>query len=1032
MQQLSISVLGSFRASLNHKSVTDFSTNKVRALLVYLALEPVKSHARNVIADFFWPDQTERAARNNLRQALHLLNNAVPSIDKKHPFLKRSRQSIQFNAESEYWVDALAFNTLIQQSQKHTHENIASCISCIHRLEEAVSLYQGHFLDQFMVSGSSAFELWQLSQREWYQQQALNCLYTLTTHFQTANLETAQQYGQRILEIDPLDEQGQQLMLSVLAQRGQRGAALTQYERYRLLLGDTLGISPSDEMETLYNEIRQNRTDRPTIKIATQQPILNKQTVQPSAAVKNFVGRRVELEELADLLLNPSCRLLTVTGPHGVGKSVLTRTVMRQQWTKFKAGCCLLNVDDVTTLDAFYHLLGQALGLGSGADKTAVSHHLNKKQLLLLLDGFNFEFKQADELLFLLRAAPQLKIMLTSYSHLELSGEWVYDVGCLDVADAHGDGVTLFIQCAQQADARFEATAVNRPIIQQICRQLQGNPLLIELAASWLRTVSCKMLLQELEANHYLLSGLGDGETAVYQNLRAKYEEIWHSLSSEKQTDLKNLSVFRGGFSRTFAQEITAPTPLNGQVVSLSTIANLRNCSLLMRCNKDDRYEMPELLRQFVAKKLDEDVDLHNQIWEQHGQTFASFLATQTARLRNHEQFDAIITIQQEFPNIKQAWRWAIHTGNEQFITQSVNAIYRFCDITEQFQTGLNLLQTVRQKMPSQISTLAGNLLTGIGLLTYRLGDVEIATSLLAEGSALLSSKATEPQQILPLAYQAMACHAMGDLDEAHTLIQQSLALSSTYGDAFSASEALLVAGIIAYKQGKMSQAQQILEQSVKIKQVIGDLWGAAHCYMTLGEVALTTGERQIAAQQFRQSLNIWRTFNNQQRSFNMMLKLGNVHRAQEQWDQAVSWYLQGVELANERQDSVMLLSVQSKLASMYRHQEAYDQAIKTYHAALELAVQQQNLQETKTILYEFGMLLTELQQQGRRFVLPELTAVSNPTFSNLLNQFNSILRSPGDKKRQVITLTHHLKTFIAIGAIDELHQANPTLRADN
>jgi len=944
MQQLSLSIFGSFRVLLNEKLVTTFNANKVRALLVYLILEPEKTHSRNVIAEFFWPEKTEKAARNSLRQAIHQLNRAIPSIDEELPFLNRSRQTIQFNSDSAYQVDALIFTNLLNQN--HTHQNGTICPACLARLEEAIALYQGDFLEDFTVSGSGAFELWQLGQQEWYRQQALSSLYTLTTHYQAYNLEIAQQYGQHFIELDPLNERGQQMMLSILAKRGQRGVALAQYEQYRIALADNLGIVPSAETDALLDTIRHNQLAAPPPKT---------QTYHLPAPIRHFIGRKKECEEVADLLQNPSCRLLTLTGAHGMGKSALARAVARQQEGKFENGSCLLDGSTLTSPDTFYQQVGQTLDLNY-ADKKRICEHLGNQQLLLILDGLDPLLAQIDKLLSLLRAAPRLKIMVTARQRLGLAGEWVYTVKSLRKDEA----ATIFTHYAQRI-SRFSIPAAPPQTIRKICQHLQGNPLLIESATTWLRTISAPTLLEELENNLYLLSDSWETE----------YEQLWVRLSAQEQDALQKLSIFRGGFSRQFSQRIAN--------ISLSTIAGFVRRSLLTSHPQHEWYEMPELLRQFAAKKMERNGRLHTQIWAQHNHIYADFLQSHATSLYNHQQMEALTAIQQEFTNIKQAWRWAIHIGDADFIAQNTTIITRFCDMSEQFAEGVQLLEAARDKLPAQSPISIGTLLTCMGLLAYRSADLETAYQLVNEGVTLLAT-APEPQRILPLAYQARIYQSIGDLNEANTSVQESLALSSVHGDAFSASEALLTAGLLAYKLGKIGQAEQIVEQSITIKRVIGDLWGMAYCYDNLGDVASARNEKKTAVSEFSNALNIYRTFNNQHRCFNLLMKAG-------QHEQSATWYIQSITLASELQDPSMLLTAHHRLAHLHRQQQAHESALASYLTALKLAEQQQSRQEAQQILYEVKALSAELRQQGHEVVLPELTAVNSLALTHVYKE---------------------------------------------
>ncbi len=166
MSHLTISLLGALKVTLDDVPVTDFSTDKARALLAYLAVEADRPHRRETLAGLLWPDQPQRKANQNLRQALLYLRQSLGDCEDE-PRLLVSRETIQFNLHCDYWLDVAAFTALSQACQAHRHTRLTSCVLCLRRMEQMAELYQGEFLSQFFVSDSSAFEEWALLKREW-------------------------------------------------------------------------------------------------------------------------------------------------------------------------------------------------------------------------------------------------------------------------------------------------------------------------------------------------------------------------------------------------------------------------------------------------------------------------------------------------------------------------------------------------------------------------------------------------------------------------------------------------------------------------------------------------------------------------------------------------------------------------------------------------------------------------------------------------------------------------------------------------
>jgi DNA-binding SARP family transcriptional activator len=256
MAHLSISLLGTLRVTLDGEPVTDFATDKARALLAYLAVESDRPHRRDALAGLLWPDQPQKRARQSLRQALSDLRKAIGDQDDA-PFLLISREDLQFNAECDHWLDVAELTDLVKDCQTHHHRRRETCLPCIRRMERIVELYEGPFLQQFFLSDSDAFEEWAVLKREWLQREVTEALSILTDYCKRrGDHKQAQQYARRHVGLEPWREEAHRQLMQLLALDGQRSAALAQYETCRRLLADELSVEPTPETEALYEEIR--------------------------------------------------------------------------------------------------------------------------------------------------------------------------------------------------------------------------------------------------------------------------------------------------------------------------------------------------------------------------------------------------------------------------------------------------------------------------------------------------------------------------------------------------------------------------------------------------------------------------------------------------------------------------------------------------------------------------------------------------------------------------------------------------------
>jgi len=342
MAGLSLSFLGPFQATLAGQPVAGFASQRVRALLAYLAVEVDRPHPRETLVGLLWPDWPDRSAFANLRQALANLRACIGDRDADPPHLFISRETIQFNRESDHDLDVAAFSALIKGGRGDP--------PAVERWQQAVGLYRGAFLEGFSLGDSPAFEGWLTLQREQLARQMLEVLGRLAGYHEgRGEYEQAEGYAQRQVALDPTQEEGQRQLMRALALAGQRSAALAQYQSCRRVLAEELGEEPAGETVALYESIRQGglagasptavgatpSSAGPTIVAAhplvAQAAALEVEQV-PEAPRPLFVAREEELGQLdrwLGLALSGQGRVGFVVGEPGSGKTALAREFAR-------------------------------------------------------------------------------------------------------------------------------------------------------------------------------------------------------------------------------------------------------------------------------------------------------------------------------------------------------------------------------------------------------------------------------------------------------------------------------------------------------------------------------------------------------------------------------------------------------------------------------------------------------------------------------------------------------------------------------
>ncbi|MEZ4734462.1 MAG: BTAD domain-containing putative transcriptional regulator [Caldilineaceae bacterium] len=529
MGQLRLTCFGTFQVTLNDAPLTAFQTDKVRALLVYLAVEQ-QAHQRSALAQLLWPGYTAESANTSLRQTLRRLRQLLGDDEDAPgaiPWLLITRQTVQFNPAAPRSVDVLTFTELLAACATHVHSHLATCQPCLARLRQAVDLYQGDFLSGFTVADSDAFEEWRRITQEQFHLQTLDALTHLAAAAENAgDDEAALQAVQRQLALEPWLEAAHRCVMRVLARRGQRAAAIAQYNRCCQVLAEEFGGEPDGETVALVEEIERGAFDKTTRRQddkvtgwqgdkvtsrsearpegarhgARSVTLSPPHPVTPSSSLPVFlsplIGRARALVEISNQLRLPGVRLLTLVGPGGMGKTRLAVAVGHEHLTTFADGVFFVPLAAISTPGAVAPAIATALGLPlqSGDPRAAVLHALRQKQLLLILD--NFEHLLDEETVIelvveILAAAPGVQMLVTSRERLNLRDEQLYPVQALALA-AHDNlteataaaAVRLFTQAAQRHKADFQLTATNLAAVLRICRLVQGMPLGLELAAA--------------------------------------------------------------------------------------------------------------------------------------------------------------------------------------------------------------------------------------------------------------------------------------------------------------------------------------------------------------------------------------------------------------------------------------------------------------------------------------------------------------------------------------------------------------------
>ena len=834
MAGLELHVLGEFRATLDGKQLEKFATDKVRALLAYLAVEGGRPHSRNHLATLLWSEWSETAAKSNLRKSLFRLRQTLGPTAAE--LLTISRASVAFN-EGIHYVDLHHFQAL---SAREDLESLA----------EAASLYQGALLSGLSLPDAPSFEDWLTVQRRasctsrpwrWFSK-------VTELHLVQKDYAAATAAGLRQLALEPWLESAHRQLMRIYMAAGQRSQALAQYEQCRLVLWDELGVEPSMETEQLFVSIEQEE--------------------KPAGHIYNFptnftpfVGRQEDIERLILRLHDADSRLITVAGTGGTGKTRLASEAARQAVEQGTLGnAYFVPLRSIETQEGVWRTIGQAIGVQSASGNVSTGQIITYAQNnvdLLVLDNYEQLLPGTQAVERLLEETDRPRIVVTSRAPLNLRAEWRLPLSGLPVPGPedetleHFASVQLLVSTGQQVQPELTITAENRADIIRICRALAGMPLALEMAGSWFALFQPRLLADQIEKNLDFLVDTRKDIPERHRNLRAIFDHSLAQLDREERTLLGQLTSFSESFTLAAAVQVTS-----AWLVAFNTFIE----HALLQRHTEERYSLHPLLYSFIQDELPQSDD----VFGNHAQYYLREVCA-TTKLPIAE---TVAAIDNDLPNVRVAWEWAITNGDGASLQMALPGYAAYCQFHGTLREGQQRFAAAAERFPD--SELGHRLRLAEAECLRRQGELETAERIV---QAVLDSdvSATRLQALVSL---AKIRELQGRYEEAFAMIDEALPLVEP--NSAEESEIWITLGAIYSYRGPAEKRMEAHQKALSISMARSDEIAMAHAHALLGSVYMDLGQYEAAIYHCQSALEIAEKLNHKVSVARLLAAPGN------------------------------------------------------------------------------------------------------------------------------------------------------------
>lgn len=879
MATLHIHLFGQLRLFWQERPYPFKALPKVTPLLAHLLLQRDTPTPRDSLAFKLWPDATEKQAKGRLRRHLYDLRRALPPAPDDQPWLLVSPQTVQWNPAAPHWLDVAAFTHLSRQPQ---------------RLAEATALYTGELLPD---EGETWLVLPRQQLQSQYQQ---NLSQLIAGNCRQEDWHQARVYAEQLLHSDAYNEKGMQQLMALLYALGERATAVSRYQQFQQQLEAALDVPPLPETTAVYQAILDKQEITAVFILAELAP-------EPAAGAKEqpapgniphplrpLIGRTQALADIVRFLTgDPPARLLTVTGIGGIGKTQLTIAAATKLQTAyghhFADGCYFVPLASLSDPDQVWTAVADTLHLKVKSPLSpfaAVRGHLRYKQCLLVLDNFEHLLPAAPQLHTLLQTTPQLQVIVTSIIPLRLVGEQEYPLRPLQLplavaspADlAPIESVALFTAVAQAASPHFRLDADNAAIVAQICQQLDGIPLAIELAAARSKHFPTAVLRQQLAASQQLLlADTTQTRPARHHSLTAALQWSYDLLSADEKQLLRQLAHFPDGFSLAavsaicFQQPVTTIDAFDAPVFNrLTQLADKHFIHAASRPCVEGvlRFDILRPIRSFLLAQPGAEVE---RDWRRRFVTYYADIIWPLAKAWQEAVAKWRLWLDNEAENVRQALNWAIAAEDEAEFAlagvKMVTGMVPYWETAAHLDNATFQIERFDPRLPHCPAAIQIRFLRAAGAIADMAGMPD-ADAFAYRERALQLAQQLEDQELLCLCLDAYGSSAnrRGAFERAEPLLRQALVLEAELNQGqmrYRQASIMMNLSIVIKKQGgDRVEVLQLQEGCVRFLRAQARPSDLAKALLSLCHTYRDVGKHEQAAACLREGLQIGQQLN--------------------------------------------------------------------------------------------------------------------------------------------------------------------------